>query len=98
MVLRLAYAKLWFDDARSVGGDEVVRPCAICKAQLNAVLPKLNQAEKTTLGYTGLMDLVYKAIVPSSLPGSADAPKDDPYPVPPGSQRGEPRDGPLRNR
>ena len=74
MSLRLAYAKLWFDDARSVGADEVVRPCAICKAQLNAVLPRLNNAEKTRLGYTGLMDLVYKAIVPSSPRGKTSVP------------------------
>jgi len=68
MSLRLAYAKLCFDDARSVGGEQIVRPCAICKAQLNAVLPKLNQSEKTKVGYTGLMDLLYKAIVPASRP------------------------------
>jgi Fe-S oxidoreductase len=66
MPIRLAYAKLWFDDALSIGGQQVVRPCAICKAQLNATLPKLNQGEKTQLRYSGLMDLVYKALVPSS--------------------------------
>jgi Fe-S oxidoreductase len=68
MPLRLAYAQLWFDDARSVGGEQVVRPCAICKAQLNATLPKLNKVEKTQLRYSGLMDLVYKALVSSSAP------------------------------
>lgn len=73
MSLRLAYAKLWFDDARSVGGEQVVRPCAICKAQMNAVLPRLNKAEKTQLGYTGVMDLLYKALVPA--PAASGPPK-----------------------
>jgi Fe-S oxidoreductase len=68
MPLRLAYAQHWFDDALSVGGQHVVRPCAICKAQLNATLPKLNKVGKTQLQYSGLMDLVYKALVPSSGP------------------------------
>jgi Fe-S oxidoreductase len=68
MAIRLAYAQLWFDDALSVGGQHVVRPCAICKAQLNATLPKLNKAGKAQLQYSGLMDLVYKALVPSSSP------------------------------
>ncbi len=73
MPLRMAYAKLWFDDALSVGGQQVVRPCAICKAQLNATLPKLNKVDKTQLRYSGLMDLVYKALVPSSVPPAPPA-------------------------
>jgi Fe-S oxidoreductase len=68
MAIRLAYAQLWFDDALSVGGQQVVRPCAICKAQLNATLPTLNKVGKTRLQYSGLMDLVYKALVPSASP------------------------------
>ncbi len=73
MPIRMAYAKLWFDDALSVGGQQVVRPCAICKAQLNATLPKLNKVDKTQLRYSGLMDLVYKALVPSSAPPAPPA-------------------------
>ncbi len=68
MPIRRAYAQLWFDDALSVGGQQVVRPCAICKAQLNATLPTLNKVGKTQLQYSGLMDLVYKALVPSADP------------------------------
>ncbi len=64
MPLRLEYAKLWFEDALSVGGEHVVRPCAICKAQLNATLPRLNKARATRVAYSGLMDLVYRALVP----------------------------------
>ena len=64
MPLRLEYAKLWFDDALSIGAEHVVRPCAICKAQLNATLPKLNKARSTKVAYSGLMDLVYRALVP----------------------------------
>ena len=75
MSLRLAYATLPFEDARSVGGQQIVRPCAICKAQMNAVLPTLNKAAKTSLTYSGLMDLLYKAIVPSSPGALASAPK-----------------------
>ena len=72
MPLRLAYGRLWYDDARSVGGQHVVRPCAICKAQLNAVLPKFNKETKDKMTYSGMMDLVYKALVP---PASALAVK-----------------------
>lgn len=74
MPLRLAYSQLWFDDARSVGGEHIVRPCAICKAQLNALLPKLNKATQTHLVYSGLMDLVYKALVSPSSPASPAPP------------------------
>jgi Fe-S oxidoreductase len=68
MPLRLAYAGLWFEDARAVGGEHIIRPCAICKAQLNATLPRFNKAAGTQLVYSGLMDLVYKALVAPSSP------------------------------
>ncbi len=70
MPLRLAYGRLWYDDARSVGGQHIVRPCAICKAQLNAVLPKFNKETKDKVAYSGLMDLVYKALVPPPKPAA----------------------------
>ena len=66
MPLRLRYAKLWFDDALSIGGQHVIRPCAICKAQLNATLPRLNKEVGTKVTYSGMMDLVYRALVPPS--------------------------------
>jgi Fe-S oxidoreductase len=62
--LRTEYAKLWYEDAISVGGTHVIRPCAICKAQLSHTLPRLNKKHDQALAYSGLMDLVYKAIVP----------------------------------
>ncbi len=68
MPLRLAYAGVWFEDARAVGGEHIIRPCAICKAQLNATLPRFNKAAGTQLVYSGLMDLVYKALVAPSSP------------------------------
>ena len=71
MPLRLAYGRLWYDDARSVGGEHIVRPCAICKAQLNACLPHFNKETKGKVAYSGMMDLVYKALVPPSKPAAA---------------------------
>ncbi|MDG6988666.1 MAG: arsenate reductase (azurin) small subunit [Nitrososphaerota archaeon] len=60
--LRLEYAKLWYNDALSVSGAHVVRPCAICKAQLNHTLPLLNKAQGRSVTYSGMMDLVYTSI------------------------------------
>ena len=71
MPLRLAYGRLWYDDARSIGGQHIIRPCAICKAQLNAVLPRFNKETKDKVTYSGMMDLVYRALVP---PTTATAP------------------------
>lgn len=60
--LRVEYAKLWYEDAASVHGDQVIRPCAICKAQLSHTIPKLNKMNSSNLTNSGLMDLVYKAL------------------------------------
>ncbi len=60
--LRTEYAKLWYNDARSVGGTHVIRPCAICKAQMSHTLPSLNKTYSDSVTSSGLMDLVYTAI------------------------------------
>ena len=60
--LRIEYAKLWYEDALSIDGDQVIRPCAICKAQLSHTMPKLNKMNSGNLTNAGLMDLVYKAL------------------------------------
>jgi Fe-S oxidoreductase len=63
--LSLEYAKLWYEDARSVGAEHLIRPCAICKAQLNRTLPELSKGQNVKeITYSGLMDLVYKALIP----------------------------------
>ncbi len=61
--LRIQYAKNWYQDALKVGAGHVVRACAICKAQLNHTLPHLNKEYGRDVKYSGLMDLVYRAIV-----------------------------------
>ncbi|MDG7006685.1 MAG: (Fe-S)-binding protein [Nitrososphaerota archaeon] len=58
------YAKLWYEDALKAGASWVIRPCSICKAQLSHVVPYLNKSYKKDVHYSGLMDLVYAAIVP----------------------------------
>ncbi len=62
--LRTEYAKLWYEDTLSIGGDYVIRPCAICKAQLSHTLPRLNKKYDHKVSSSGLMDLVYNAIIP----------------------------------
>ncbi|MFN3804685.1 MAG: (Fe-S)-binding protein [Pyrobaculum sp.] len=61
--LRIQYAKNWYEDAVKVNADHVVRACAICKAQLSHATPHLNKEYGRNITYSGLMDLVYKAIV-----------------------------------
>ena len=63
MPIRLQYAKKWYEDALSVGADHVVRACAICKAQLSHTLPHLNKEYSRNVTHSGLMDLVYRALV-----------------------------------
>ncbi len=60
--LRVEYAKLWYNDATSVGGTHVIRPCAICKAQMSHTMPTLNKLYSRNMTNSGLMDLVYNAI------------------------------------
>lgn len=62
--LSLEYAKLWYNDASAVGADQIIRPCAICKAQMNRTLPELNKASGNEVNYSGVMDLVYTALIP----------------------------------
>ncbi|MFN7106006.1 MAG: (Fe-S)-binding protein [Pyrobaculum sp.] len=61
--LRIQYAKNWYEDAVKVNANHVVRACAICKAQLSHTIPHLNKENGKDITYSGLMDLVYKAIV-----------------------------------
>ncbi|WP_193322617.1 (Fe-S)-binding protein [Pyrobaculum calidifontis] len=61
--LRIQYAKNWYEDALKVNANHVVRACAICKAQLSHTIPHLNKEYGKNITYSGLMDLVYKAIV-----------------------------------
>ena len=62
--LATEYAKLWYEDAIKAGASWVIRPCSICKAQLSHVVPYLNKSYEKDIHYSGLMDLVYAAIVP----------------------------------
>ena len=58
------YGKLWYEDALKAGASWVIRPCSICKAQLSHVVPYLNKSYRKDVHYSGLMDLVYAAMVP----------------------------------
>jgi Fe-S oxidoreductase len=63
MQIRIQYARLWYEDALKIGAQHVVRACAICKAQMGYVIPHLNKMYGKSITYSGLMDLLYKAIV-----------------------------------
>lgn len=63
LTIRIEYAKNWYEDAVKVQANHIVRACAICKAQLSHTLPHLNKEYNKNITYSGLMDLVYKAIV-----------------------------------
>ncbi|GAB6945232.1 (Fe-S)-binding protein [Vulcanisaeta sp. JCM 14467] len=65
--LSIKYAELWYQRAISKGGDCIVVPCAACKLQMDRVLPKLNKMYNQELTFTGLMDLVYRAMVPRRI-------------------------------
>ena len=62
--LSIKYAELWYQRAISKGGDCIIVPCAACKLQMDRVLPKLNKMYNRELTFTGLMDLIYRAMVP----------------------------------
>jgi Fe-S oxidoreductase len=61
--LAIQYSKLWYEDAIRHGAEWVVRPCSICKAQLSHVVPHLNKMYGKNIKYSGIMDLVYKALI-----------------------------------
>ncbi|MFB6470104.1 MAG: heterodisulfide reductase-related iron-sulfur binding cluster [Vulcanisaeta sp. AZ3] len=60
--LSITYAKLWYEKAQAKKADYIVVPCAACKLQMDRALPKLNKIYNYKITYTGLMDLVYKAL------------------------------------
>jgi Fe-S oxidoreductase len=62
--LRLQYARLWYECALKVGAEHVVRPCSMCKGTLNSIMMDLNKMYGKNITFGGLMDLVYRAIVP----------------------------------
>ncbi|WP_243675119.1 (Fe-S)-binding protein [Vulcanisaeta distributa] len=64
--LSIKYAELWYLKAINKGADCVVVPCAACKLQMDRVLPRLNKLHNHELTFTGLMDLVYKAMIPKA--------------------------------
>ncbi|BDR93472.1 (Fe-S)-binding protein [Vulcanisaeta souniana] len=57
------YARLWYEEALKKDAQWVIRPCSICKAQLSHVVPYLNKMYGKEIKYSGLMDLVYRALV-----------------------------------
>ncbi len=61
--LAAQYAKLWYEEAVRAGAKWVIRGCSMCKAQLSHVVPYLNKWYNYELKYSGLMDLVYRALV-----------------------------------
>ncbi|MGC9153831.1 MAG: (Fe-S)-binding protein [Vulcanisaeta sp.] len=61
--LSIKYAKLWYEKAASKSANYIVVPCAACKLQMDRVLPKLNKIYNKEINFTGLMDLVYKALI-----------------------------------
>ncbi|MGC8558376.1 MAG: (Fe-S)-binding protein [Nitrososphaeria archaeon] len=61
--LATQYSRLWYEEALRYNSDWVIRPCSICKAQLSHVVPYLNKMYNNELKYSGLMDLVYRALV-----------------------------------
>ncbi|GAB6948209.1 (Fe-S)-binding protein [Vulcanisaeta sp. JCM 16161] len=65
--LSIKYAELWYQRAIGKGTDCVVVSCAACKLQMDRVLPRLNKLYNRKLTFTGLMDLVYKAMIPKSI-------------------------------
>nr|WP_243666298.1 hypothetical protein [Vulcanisaeta sp. JCM 16159] len=65
--LSIKYAELWYLKAINKGADCIVVPCAACKLQMDRVLPRLNKLYNRKLTFTGLMDLVYKAMIPKSI-------------------------------
>ncbi len=58
------YSKLWYEMALSDGADVVVRPCAICKSHMSRALGVLNPRHGRNISVSGLMELVYRALVP----------------------------------
>ncbi|BDR93064.1 (Fe-S)-binding protein [Vulcanisaeta souniana] len=62
--LSIKYAELWYQSVINKGANCIVVPCAACKLQMDRVLPKLNKLHEREITFTGLMDLVYKAIIP----------------------------------
>ncbi len=65
--LSIKYAELWYSKAINKGANCVVVPCAACKLQMDRVLPRLNKLYNRELTFTGLMDLVYKAMIPVKI-------------------------------
>ncbi|MGB9733771.1 MAG: (Fe-S)-binding protein [Conexivisphaera sp.] len=58
------YSELWYEMALSDGADVVVRPCAICKSHMSRVVQVLNSKYGRNISISGLMELVYRALVP----------------------------------
>ncbi len=65
--LSIKYAELWYSKVIDKGANCVVVPCAACKLQMDRVLPRLNKLYSRELTFTGLMDLVYKAMIPVKI-------------------------------
>ena len=62
--LSIKYSELWYQKSINKGANCIVVPCAACKLQMDRVLPKLNKVHGQEITFTGLMDLVYRAMVP----------------------------------
>ncbi|AFA39028.1 Fe-S oxidoreductase [Pyrobaculum oguniense TE7] len=61
--LRLQYARLWYECAINAGAQHVVRPCSMCKGTLNSIIGDLNKKYGRNITYSGVMELVYKALL-----------------------------------
>mgnify|MGYP001626330477 FL=1 len=62
--LSIKYAELWYQRVVNKGANCIVVPCAACKLQMDRVLPKLNKMHSQEVTFTGLMDLIYRAMIP----------------------------------
>lgn len=65
--LSVRYAEPLYRNVIRLGGECIIMPCASCKLQLNRALPILNSKYNRNISYTGIMEILYKALEPVRL-------------------------------